>query len=150
MFIFVAELINAALLFNLSKYLGRGFVKKTLRGDLLILDDKIDRFGFWSIFALRIIPLVPYRFLDVACGMTKISFGKYFLAVVLGSPLRIFWIQLILSAVGENVFKKPEIIMNYFYAHQGVLLFSFLYALASIVLAAFIKKYFLRSKKSNQ
>jgi len=138
--IFVSEIINASILFNLSRVLGRDFVKDKLKGSFDKLDKNIVRFGFWGIFVLRIVPLVPYRFLDIAAGLTKISFSQYLLAVILGSPVRIFWLQFILSVLGEGVFKDPGLITDYFLQHPGVLIFSFFYAIASLVLAIFIRR----------
>ncbi|MDD2654840.1 MAG: VTT domain-containing protein [Candidatus Omnitrophica bacterium] len=145
-FIYVAEIINASVLFNLSRVLGRDFVRDKLRGGLESLDRNIAQFGFWGIFVLRIVPLVPYRFLDLAAGLTKISFSQYILAVILGSPVRIFWLQFILSVLGESVFKKPTLIIEYFNNHPMILIFSFIYALASFILAIFLKRLIVPSK----
>lgn len=142
LFIFIAEIINASILFNLSRLLGRNFVKDKLSGGFENLDKNIGRFGFWGIFVLRIVPLVPYRFLDIATGLTKISFSQYILAVILGSPVRIFWLQFILSVLGENVFKNPSLIIDYFNSHPAILVFSFIYATASFILAISIKRIF--------
>lgn len=149
LFIFIAEILNASVLFHLSRFLGRDFVKSKLKGGWQNLDESISQSGFWGIFVLRIVPLVPYRFLDIAAGLTKISFSQYMLAVVLGSPLRIFWLQFILSVVGENVFKNPNLIIEYFHSHPAVLFFSFIYAVTSFILAIFIKKAFGNSKNVN-
>jgi uncharacterized membrane protein YdjX (TVP38/TMEM64 family) len=145
-FIFIAEVINASILFNLSRSLGRGFVRGKLRGGLENLYANIARFGFWGVFVLRIVPLAPYRFLDIAAGLTKIKFSQYLLAVVLGSPVRIFWLQFILAVLGESVFKKPGLITDYFIQHPGMLIFSFFYAAVSLILAIFIRKISKNSK----
>lgn len=44
--VFAAEMINAAILFNLSRFLGRDFVKNHLKGSFAGLDERIYRFGF--------------------------------------------------------------------------------------------------------
>ena len=146
LFIFIAELINASILFHLSRFLGREFIERKLKGGLANLDEKIARSGFWGVFVFRIIPLVPYRFLDIAAGLTKISFRQYILAVILGSPVRVFWLQYILAVLGENVFKNPEMIAAYFSANPRVLFFSSIYLVCSIILALLIKRKFKASK----
>ena len=106
------------------------------------LDEKICKWGFWGVFVLRIVPLVPYRFLDIAAGLTGINYSQYILAVFLGSPVRIFWLQSILAVLGENVFKNPRRIIDYFNAHPTVLAFSLIYVVAGTILAIFIKRNF--------
>ena len=46
---------------------------------------------FMKLFAFRSIPLIPFRFLDLAYGLTSIPFPKYFLVSAIASPVRIFW-----------------------------------------------------------
>jgi uncharacterized membrane protein YdjX (TVP38/TMEM64 family) len=91
---------------------------------------------------------VPYRFLDIVAGLTKISFTQYFVAALLGSPLRIFWLQFILTALGKSIFEGPMVILRYFYMHPAVLILSFLYAIASVIVGIFIRRY-LRLSKQN-
>src|SRR5436189_110289 len=78
-------------------------------------------------------PLVPFRFMDLGFGLTKLPFTKYFLAVVLGSPLRIFWLQFILAGVGEALFKNPSALLDYLMAHQNVLFLSGIYFIGVII-----------------
>ena len=132
--IWIAEMFNAAILFHLSRNLGRGFVESKLKRKEGGLNRKIEGSGFWGIFALRAVPLIPYRFLDLACGLTKISFAKYFLIVVVGSPPRIFWIQFILAGIGEAFLKDPNALTKYLMENNAVFLWSFLYVIAAIVI----------------
>lgn len=138
--IWIAEMFNAAILFHLSRKLGRGFVENKLKRKKSGLDRHIADSGFWGIFALRAIPLVPYRFLDLACGLTKISFAKYFLIVVVGSPLRIFWIQFILAGIGEAFLKDPSALSKYLMENTAVFVWSFFYAIAAILVAIWLKR----------
>jgi len=138
--VWVAEMINATVLFNMARVLGRDFVRNTLKGAGESLDKRIQRYGFWGVFSLRIIPLVPFRFLDVFAGLTNLRFRDYLLAAALGSPLRIFWLQYILSAVGESVFKDPQAISRYLLENPFVFSLSFVYFAAVIILAIILKK----------
>lgn len=139
-FVWLAEMINATVLFNLARILGRDFVKNTLKVKSENWDKRIQRFGFWGIFSLRIIPLVPFRFLDVLAGLTSIRFRDYLLAASLGSPLRIFWIQYILSAVGESIFKQPEVLTQYLLSNRFIFILSLVYFIGAIVLAMILRK----------
>lgn len=138
--VYAAEMINAAILFNLSRFLGRDFVKNSLRGSFADLDERIPRFGFWGIFVLRVAPLVPFRFLDISAGLTRISFREYFLVSAVGSPVRIFWLQFILAAVGIGIFQDLNSVMEYFLANKIVFILSFIYLIVAIIVAIVIKK----------
>ncbi len=138
--VYLAEMINAAALFNLSRFLGRGFVKSHLKGSFVDLDDRIYNVGFWGMFAIRIVPLVPFRFLDIAAGLTRVSFSEYFLISAIASPLRIFWLQFVLAAVGSSVFKDADLLTKYFLNNQNVFIFSLFYLIASIIVGIFLKR----------
>lgn len=138
--VLIAELINASILFSMARRLGRDFVRRTLKGAGESLNGKIGRFGFWGIFSLRIIPLVPFRFLDILAGLTGLRLKDYLLAAALGSPLRIFWVQYILSAVGESVFKNPKILSVYLLENPFILGLSFVYLIAAVILAMVLSR----------
>ncbi len=124
--ILAAEMVNLIILFYLSRRLGRGFLEKNLSGRYKRLDEKLGSINFAWLFVFRAAPLIPYRFLDIAAGLTGIGFGKYFTASLLGSPLKIFWIQYILYGVGSSVF-EPAVLMDYFMKNRLLLLVSALY-----------------------
>jgi len=150
--IWVAEVINAAILFNLSRRLGRGFIEEKFKGRFGRLDVFIENHGFWSIFALRIIPVVPFRFLDLAYGLTKVSLKQYLTIVLLASPLRIFFIQFVLAAVGESILQSSDILMlfstltDYFLENQVVLWWGFAYFIAAMVVMLRIRYRFCASR----
>jgi uncharacterized membrane protein YdjX (TVP38/TMEM64 family) len=141
LFIWIAEIINACILFSLSRYLGRGFVEDAFKTPKFKnLDERLTRTNFFWLLMFRLVPLVPFRFLDLAIGLTNISFKKYLIAVVLGSPIRIFWVQYILAGVGQGIFSKPYALIEYLMANKALFSLSFVY-LAMVILVAFkIKK----------
>ncbi|MDI6758200.1 MAG: VTT domain-containing protein [Candidatus Omnitrophota bacterium] len=132
-FICIAESINAAILFYLSRNLGRAYVEKSLTKKYERLDKELGGVSFFWLFILRTTPLVPYRFMDLASGLTSIRFKKYLAAVILGSPLKIFWIQYILAGVGKNALADPQQIAEYFLKNKGLMLFSFVYVLMVVM-----------------
>ncbi len=131
--IWIAEVINAILLFYLARYLGREFVQERLRGRAKAIDESVDSWGFKGFLVLRLVPLIPYRFLDLLAGLTSISFIKYLIIVVIGSPLRIFWIQYILAGVGVAVFKNPSALIDYMRANKVAFFWSFIYLILVII-----------------
>jgi uncharacterized membrane protein YdjX (TVP38/TMEM64 family) len=70
------------------------------------------------------------------------KFRKYFAAVLLGSGLKIFWIQFILYGVGESVISDPNALLEYFHNNQPIFLFSLLYlVLVGMVIYKIRKKF---------
>jgi len=142
LFIWIAETLNSSLLFYLTRFLGRGFVERFLQKKYQNFDERIGRVNFFWLFLFRFVPLVPFAFLDLANGLSKIPFRRYFWAIVLGSPLRIFWLQYILSAVGLSVFKDPSILVSYLLANKSIFIFSFIYLILVIIVGIKIKSKF--------
>ena len=138
--VWIAEMGNVFVMFHFSRKLGREYVESKLKGKLASLDDKIDQSGFWGLFILRAFPLVPFRFMDLAAGLTKISFRKYFWIVFISSPLRIFWVQFILAGVGKAIFQRPQVLLEYLAENTAVLIWSVVYLVMAVILAFVVKK----------
>ncbi len=141
LFIWIAEIFNATILFHLSYFLGRDFVERSLPGKLKNFDQKLASAGFGGIFLLRIVPLVPFRFLDMAAGLTRVRFRQYLLAVIFGSPLRIFWVQYIITGVGKAFFKDPRVLIEYFTVNKFFYFLSLIYVIVAIVVAFKMKNW---------
>ncbi len=76
----LGTMLGASLAFLLARYLGRDFVLRLLRGRLLDLDDAVSARGFWAIFFMRLIPVIPFNLSNFAAGLTGIRFLSYFVA----------------------------------------------------------------------
>lgn len=134
-FVYIAEMINLVLLFNLSRRLGRGFVAEKMKVKEEKAEELKKDLGWFNVFVLRINPLIPYRFLDLGYGLTRISFRKYFTVALIASPPRLFWLQVILAAVGTAALKDLDSVMQYYFDHPTVFLLSILYILLVIILS---------------
>lgn len=135
--IWLAELVNCWLLFRLARRYGREWVERRFAVREKSLSWVKRFYSTGAIFALRSLPVFPYRILDVAYGLSELSFRKYFVISALSSPIRIFWLQFILAAMGAAVFDQQKMI-QYLQANPGFLRASLLYILASLVAAFFI------------
>ena len=133
--IWVAEIINAFILFNLARHLGRSFVDHHLDEKYRHLDEKLGRLSFFWLFIFRAAPLIPHRFLDLGAGLTKIKFRRYLMAVIFGTPFKIFWIQYILAGVGASVFNNPSALVGYFLSNKILFIISLIYPLLVIAVA---------------
>jgi uncharacterized membrane protein YdjX (TVP38/TMEM64 family) len=80
----VGATVGATLAFIVSRFLGREFVARVLKGKFKSLDDQAAAHGFQVIFFLRLIPLVPFNVLDYVAGISKISLRDYILGTFLG------------------------------------------------------------------
>ncbi len=138
--VYIAEIINAIILFHLARYLGRNLMEHYLKKKSEGLDNRLANINFFWLFIVRLTPLIPYRFLDLGVGLTKIRFKRYLMVVLLATPVRAFWVQHILAAVGKNIFNKPELLMNYLLQNKALFIFSFIY-LALVILVAFKLKH---------
>lgn len=136
LFICIAEIINAFILFYLARSLGRAYIEKRLSEKYKKLDEKLGNINFSWLLIFRIAPLIPYRFLDLAAGLTRIHFRRYLAAVILGSPFKIFWIQYVLFGVGINTF-NPYALAEYFLDNKTLFIFSLVYIM--LVIAVVVK-----------
>ncbi|MFA5270980.1 MAG: VTT domain-containing protein [Candidatus Omnitrophota bacterium] len=135
--IYIAEAINAFIFFNLSRLFGMAFVERVLKGKFHKLYEKLSNISFGWIFLLRFVPLVPFRILDVSFGLSKVSFKKYIWAVLLGSPLRIFWIQFILAAIGGFSMEK---MMAYYRENSIMSMLTLVYFGIAVLIAVIMKR----------
>jgi uncharacterized membrane protein YdjX (TVP38/TMEM64 family) len=137
-------------LFQLSRKLGRGYVESKLKGKMTRTEDSIADSSFGMIFLLRLTPIVPLRFLDLGFGLTKISLARYLFICALGTPLRIFWQQFLLSLGFETVM-DPNRLSEYLAGHPWVMIFLLAYFILTVgMIVTLMKKRSERKKLNNQ
>ena len=139
LFIWIAETANAVILFYSARFLGRSFVENSLKGGLKNLDQRLEKINFFWLFMFRATPLIPFRFLDLSLGLTRINFLRYIWVVIFASPLRIFWVQYILSGVGKSIFRDPGAFSGYLSQNPTVFVFSLIYILIVFLVALKLK-----------
>ncbi|MBN1869280.1 MAG: TVP38/TMEM64 family protein [Candidatus Omnitrophica bacterium] len=146
-FVWIGEMINAAVMFYLSRILGREYVQQKFGVKPMELDQVKDDSSFLGVTALRINPLIPFRFMDLGYGLTQISFRKYLCAIMVVSFIRILWLQFILAGIGTSLFEDVSAMLDYFLANPVVALYSGMYFLAVIILMiAAVTARFLRKR----
>ena len=123
----------------MSRRLGRGFVEQKLRGRLKQLDETIADTSFWSIFFLRFFIIIPFRFLDLFMGLTKISLRKYFFIALIGSPLRVFFLQYFLSLGMETIVDVNKF-SAYMESHPFIAVAAIVYTAGAFVAIFVMKK----------
>ena len=139
LFIWIAELANAAIFFNMSRRLGRAYVVQKFHLQEEAQDRTQGRGGVWHIFLLRTLPIIPFRILDLSYGLTSVPLRKYLLVSALAMPVRIFWVQFVVSALGGAVFNLPKA-MAYFEKNKAVFWLCFLYLIVSVIIVVCLRR----------
>lgn len=138
-FIWIGELANACIFFQMSRKLGRAYVSERFH----LKEESLARAGrkgsVWHIFLLRSLPILPFRLLDLAYGLSSVTFRKYLLVSAFALPVRIFWVQFVLAAMGGAIFDIPRA-MAYFEQNILALWLSFLYLALSALAVLFLRK----------
>lgn len=79
--------IGASFSFFISRWLGREYVEKKFvnKGKLLkSFDQKLFKHGFYTVLIARLIFFIPFEFVNLVCGVSKIKFKDYLFATILG------------------------------------------------------------------
>lgn len=98
-----AVFLSASMAYFMSKYLGKEFVQKLLRGKLKQLDSKVEEHGFKIILFMRLSTVFPYDILNYAAGLTKIGYRDFIMGTLLGMTLETFSLNF-LGANARNPF----------------------------------------------
>jgi len=81
----IAAILAAIAAFLFTRTVGQSWVKKRLSGRLNALDAEIQQGGFFYIFAIRLLPIIPYGLVNFVAGLTSISFKSYLGGTILGT-----------------------------------------------------------------
>jgi len=85
----IGAVLNSAIMFLMAKVLAKDAVTNLLQRKLpenwsSFLFNLDEKKGFGIIFILRLIPAMPYNFINYGAGLTSIKFSSYMLATILG------------------------------------------------------------------
>lgn len=84
MYLMLGALLGTSATFFLSRYIGRRWVEKALKGKIMDFDAKLRKNGFLTVLFFRAVPLLPYELMNYGCGLTSIRFRDYFFGTFLG------------------------------------------------------------------
>ncbi|WP_246198851.1 TVP38/TMEM64 family protein [Sodalinema gerasimenkoae] len=105
----LGAILAAILAFGISRHLGRGAIAKRLGGRWQALDAELQQGGVFYLFAIRLLPIIPYGLVNIAAGLSSISLRDYLLGTALGTVPGIFPIVLLGSA-GVQALETGEIL----------------------------------------
>ncbi|MBU2474306.1 MAG: VTT domain-containing protein [Candidatus Omnitrophica bacterium] len=135
--IYLAELINGVVFFKLSRRLGKDFVAKKVGGGFKRFYERLESLPLLKAIFVRANPLIPYRVFDVGLGLSRISFKKFLLAILIASPARIFWLQFPLAAMRGFSIEK---MLTYFEQNMAVALTMVVYIVVVCLTPFLIKQ----------
>ncbi|MCC5619284.1 TVP38/TMEM64 family protein [Nostoc sp. CHAB 5836] len=81
----IGAVIAAIIAFVFTRTIGRQTVAKRLAGRWQAMDAEVRRGGLFYMFAIRLVPIMPYGLVNFAAGLTSISFKDYILGTTLGT-----------------------------------------------------------------
>ena len=125
-------LLSATEGYFLGRLIGRDLLHK-LAGDRLgQLIDRAERHGFWTVLAMRIVPVGPFTLVNLFIGASGIRFRDFFLASLVGRlpgvlTLTLFGVQL------ETALREPGLI--------SVALLVFILIVVPLIIARLLKRF---------
>lgn len=81
----IAAVTAAVVAFYYSRTIGRDWIAEKLQGRIAALDAEMQQGGLFYMFAIRLLPIIPYGMVNFAAGLTSISFQDYFMGTILGT-----------------------------------------------------------------
>jgi uncharacterized membrane protein YdjX (TVP38/TMEM64 family) len=104
----IAAILAAVLSFGFSRTIGRKLVAEKLAGKWESIDREMHQGGFFYMFAIRLLPLIPYGLVNFAAGLTSIKFRDYFLGTLLGTVPGI--LPFVMMGAGLTALKQGDIL----------------------------------------
>jgi uncharacterized membrane protein YdjX (TVP38/TMEM64 family) len=81
----LAAIIAAIVSFAFTRTVGREAVAKRLAGRWQAMDAEVRRGAVFYMFAIRLVPIMPYGLVNFAAGLTSVTFKDYVLGTTLGT-----------------------------------------------------------------
>ena len=104
----IAAILAAILAFGFSRTIGRSLVERKLAGKWESIDREMQQGGFFYMFAIRLLPLIPYGIVNFAAGLTSIKFRDYFLGTLLGTVPGI--LPFVIMGSGLTALKQGDVL----------------------------------------
>lgn len=104
----IAAVIAAVVAFAFTRTLGRDLVARKLAGRWEALDAEMRQGGLFYMFAIRLLPIIPYGLVNFAAGLTSISFRDYLVGTLLGTVPGI--LPFVMMGSGLQALKSGDIV----------------------------------------
>jgi uncharacterized membrane protein YdjX (TVP38/TMEM64 family) len=104
----IAAILAAVISFIFSRTIGRKLVERKLAGKWQSIDREMYEGGFFYMFAIRLLPLIPYGIVNFAAGLTSIKFRDYFFGTLLGTVPGI--LPFVMMGAGLTALKQGDVL----------------------------------------
>jgi uncharacterized membrane protein YdjX (TVP38/TMEM64 family) len=81
----IGAIIAAIASFAFARTVGREVVTQRLAGRWQAIDAEVQQGAVFYMFAIRLMPIMPYGLVNLAAGLTSISFKNYLIGTTLGT-----------------------------------------------------------------
>ena len=81
----LGALIAAIAAFWFARTIGRDWVARRLAGQWEAIDADIRHSGLFYLFAIRLLPILPYGLVNLAAGLTAVTWRDYVVGTTLGT-----------------------------------------------------------------
>ncbi|MEG3438227.1 TVP38/TMEM64 family protein [Pannus brasiliensis CCIBt3594] len=81
----IAALVAAVVAFAFTRTIGREYTARKFRGKWEAIDAEMQQGGLFYMFAIRLLPIIPYGLVNFAAGLTSVRFRDYLLGTFLGT-----------------------------------------------------------------
>lgn len=85
-----AATLGAVLAFSIARFVAHDAVQTLAGKRLALLQEWIERRGFWAVLYARIAPGVPYSLVNYAAGATRLALPAFAAATAIGAAPRAF------------------------------------------------------------
>lgn len=81
----LAAIMAAVICFYYSRNIGRELIAKKFGDRIAVIDAEMQQGGLFYMFAIRLLPIIPYGIVNFAAGLTSITFKDYLIGTLLGT-----------------------------------------------------------------
>lgn len=90
----VSATVGAAIIFLLARYIFRDYFAKKIGDRISVVNRELTEHGFRDVLLLRLTPIVPFSFINIATALTSVRLRQYVLATAVGIvPFTFVYVQ---------------------------------------------------------
>lgn len=116
----IAALVAAIAAFAFTRTVGRELVSRKLVGRWEAVDAEIRLGGLFYMFAIRLLPIIPYGLVNFAAGLTAIKFKDYSVGTLFGTVPGV--LPFVMMGAGINQLSQGNILpLMFAFALTGLL-----------------------------
>ena len=116
----VAAVVAAVVAFTFTRSIGRELIAKKLAGRWEAVDAEIRQGGLFYMFAIRLLPIIPYGLVNFTAGLTSIRYRDYLTGTILGTVPGV--LPFVMMGAGLQALSQGDIVpLMFAFALTGML-----------------------------